>query len=217
MKKLVQGLLAQLILIGLWSAQANATVISVIQSTSVNYSENTLVLKGRNFGANPTVVFGNQALATQSASGTQIVAKFRVEAPATSFAPGTYVVVAQFTNRVPALFTATVGTAGPPGMIGPQGIQGPPGVQGEPGPPGPAGAIGQAGAPGETGPMGLQGPPGADGAPGETGATGLQGPPGPPGSPGEGAAVNPLQVALLKWAPSVGVTSAALQPCCTRF
>jgi hypothetical protein len=94
MKKLVQNLLAPLILIGLWSAQAQATVIPAIQSASVNYSGNTLVLKGRNFGANPTVVFGNQALATQSASGTQIVAKFAVDAPALSYAPGTYVVVA---------------------------------------------------------------------------------------------------------------------------
>jgi hypothetical protein len=72
---------AQLILIGLWTAQARAAVIPVIQNTSVNYSGNTLVLKGRNFGSNPTIVLDNQALATLSASGTPFVAKLRVEAP----------------------------------------------------------------------------------------------------------------------------------------
>src|ERR1700675_513820 len=57
---------------------------------------------------------------------------------------------------------------------------------------------------GDTGPQGLLGPAGPAGPQGRQGPPGLQGVPGPAGP--AGSAINPLQVALLKWAPYSGVS-----------
>jgi hypothetical protein len=57
---------------------------------------------------------------------------------------------------------------------------------------------------GAVGPQGPQGQPGTPGRVGPQGPPGLAGPTGPPGL--SGLAINPLQVALLKWAPYSGLT-----------
>src|ERR1700735_2220259 len=57
---------------------------------------------------------------------------------------------------------------------------------------------------GAVGPQGPQGLQGSQGPPGTQGRSGAQGPAGPAGW--AGPAINPLQVALLKWAPYPGLT-----------
>jgi len=84
-----------------------------------------------------------------------------------------------------------IGPTGPQGPSGPAGSQGAQGIQGLPGPEGAAGAAGPPGPQGDTGPGGAAGPPGSAGPAGPTGPQGATGP--------AGAALNPLQLATLRW------------------
>ena len=152
--------------------------LPVILSTAVDTSNGVIVIKGQNLASNPTVMLGAARFVTQSASGTQIVAAFPPGMPLTSFTPGTYFLVLTYSNRLPSVFTVSLGTAGSPGPMGPAGPagatgpSGPIGLIGPGGPPGPAGPQGQAGA------AGPQGPRGEAGVAGAPGATGPQGPAG---------------------------------------
>jgi Collagen triple helix repeat (20 copies) len=156
----------------LWLGLAAPLVhaVAVVNSATVDYTSNTLTIKGTGFGSNPVETLGIVALKTQSSTSTQIVASFPPNALPSSFIPGSYFLTISFSNVLPTIFDVAMGAIGPQGPIGPSG---------QPGAPGP---------PGLFGPQGPQGP------------TGPQGPAGPPGPPGTLAGnVNPLQVALLRW------------------
>jgi hypothetical protein len=123
----------------------NANAIPLISSSTVDYANNTLIINGSGFGANPRATLANTTLTTQSASTTKIVAAFPASAPASSFASGSYGLVVTFSNTIPALFDVALGAIGPPGPIGPQGQPGAPGAAGPMGPPGPPGPAGPQG------------------------------------------------------------------------
>ena len=165
----------------------------IVNSAQANLATNTIAIFGRNFGKQPPEVKLDAAiLVVTSFSPTTIQANLPLGLP-----PGSYhliVVAGRGSPRV-GLLDVTIGNTGPEGPQGPQGAQGPQGVAGAVGPVGP---VGPGGPKGSAGPSGPAGPQGARGIPG------IQGQPGPAGP--AGLAINPLQVALLKWAPYSGVT-----------
>ena len=126
---------------------------AVINSAVVNYTAQTLTIKGTGFGEEPKVSVGTVALTISSSSVDSIIAVFPAASPPSSFAPGDYRLTVVF-KEPPQPGTASVTL----GAVGPQG------------PPGAAGPVGPTGATGATGPVGPQGP---------TGARGEQGPIGP--------------------------------------
>ncbi len=174
----------------------------IINSAQANLLTNTIAISGRNFGnQQPVVNLDATSLVVTSFSPTAIQANL----PA-GLAPGSYHLVVGSGREFPrfGLLDVTIGSVGPGGPQGPAGPAGPQGSQGPQGSPGPQGVAGSAG---PVGPAGAQGPPGPSGPPGPQGAKGIPGAQGPPGSAGPaGLAINPLQVALLKWAPYSGVT-----------
>ena len=125
--------------------------IAVVNSATVDYTSNTLTIKGTGFGSNAVATLGIVALKTQSSSSTQIVASFPPTAPPAGFIPGSYFLTITFSNVLPAIFDVAMGAIGPQGPIGPPGQQGPSGAAGMPGAPG---------LQGPAGPQGPQGPPG---------------------------------------------------------
>ncbi|MBV9265545.1 MAG: collagen-like protein [Acidobacteriaceae bacterium] len=153
-----------------------------ITNVDVNYAANTLTITGSNLlGFYGTGVFSvslpDANLTVQSDSPSQLVAAFPAGQPASSFAPGDYLLTVRFKTKSGAAdsaadhegkFTVTLGAVGPQGPIGAAG------------PAGPIGPVGPVGATGLTGPAGATGPVGP------TGATGPQGPQGPQGLPGSG-------------------------------
>ncbi|MGD1093702.1 MAG: IPT/TIG domain-containing protein [Bryobacteraceae bacterium] len=129
----------------------------VIDAASVNYGTSRLTISGSNFGtgSSPTVSLGTVAMVVQSYSATSVVAAFPSGSPLSSFAPGSYLLTAQFQvpGRSPTFasetFDVTLGTAGPQGPAGATGSQGPTGATGSRGP---AGATGSQGPQGSIGP-----------------------------------------------------------------
>ena len=162
-------------------AAMEAQITAFVQSTSVNYTANTITITGTGFGSSPAVKVGTLALTTSSSSSTKIVAAFPAASPPSSLTPGTYRVSINFYfPELPATSEVTLGTQGPAGQAGPAGA------------PGAAGAPGPAGAPGA---QGAPGPAGASGAPGAPGQTGSQGPAGAQGPAGP----NTVAIAQLRW------------------
>jgi hypothetical protein len=195
----LRAILAATLLFAAFGDAAHATGVPVVISTSVDATHNTLTINGQNFGANAIITLGSIKFTTVSSTGTKILGNFPTASPASSFTPGTYFLTLQFTNQLPSIFTAVIGTAGaqgPQGSPGPQGQPGPSGAtgaQGAMGLPGPAGATGAPGPMGPFGPAGAtgaMGPAGAAGAIGPAGAPGAQGATGPQGPPGSGGAAN---------------------------
>jgi hypothetical protein len=157
--------------------------VPIVYGATEDSNSNTLTLTGVNFGPSPTVTLGGVLpLTVQSSSGTQIVANV----PA-ALAPGSYLIVAKFSNFTVAVFEATIGNVGPRGPQGPAGQAGAAGAPGSPGPAGPAGAMGP------VGPAGPQGAAGLAGAQGPQGSQGPQGPPGPQGPAGSAGGGTEIQ------------------------
>lgn len=153
-------------------SSAEAAGLPLVVSTTVNYTNKTLVITGQNFGSSANVTLDSIYFPTKSSGSNQIVASFPNAEPPSSFAPGTYFLTVTFRNQPSTFFTVEIGATGPAGAQGPAGPQG---AIGATGPVGPAGAAGAMGPVGMTGPQGPIGPMGATGATGPTGATGLQG------------------------------------------
>jgi hypothetical protein len=180
----------------------------LVTAAFVNTDDETVTLRGLNFGRRALVVFcETERMRVLESSPTEVVVRFPSEVP-----DGTYLFTVARGNGDSERGTFYVtklsggsggsgeaGPQGPPGPAGPQGPQGPAGADGATGPAGPQGpqgaagangADGQPGAQGPAGPAGPQGPPGpagangADGQPGAPGAPGLPGPQGPQGVPG---------------------------------
>ena len=157
--------------------------LAAINSATVDYTTNTLIIKGTGFGSNPHATVSSVTLNIQSSNATQIVAAFPNNALPASFVPGTYFLTITFGNALPAIFEVALGAIGPQGPIGPPGQQG---------------ATGPAGSQGPSGPPGMNGMPGTPGLQGPQGPAGSPGPPGAPAS----SAPNPLQIALQHWYPA---------------
>ena len=117
---------------GLACAPAHAAGLPVIVSTTVDYTQNTVTIKGQNFGVSPNVTLDTMTLRTATSSSSQIVADFPTGIPASSFTPGTYFLAVTYKNQLPSLFTVDVGANGAPGPQGPTGATGPAGPQGAP-------------------------------------------------------------------------------------
>jgi hypothetical protein len=177
------------------------TSTPLVLSATVNRNDETVTLKGLNFGKTAPAVFcETYPLTVLSATDTELVVYFPAAVP-----DGTYLVTVArgngqgqrgvffVTTQTPKEVTGPAGPAGPQGEVGPAG---PPGPQGETGAVGPQGATGAAGpqglkgdqgltgATGEAGAVGPAGPAGAAGATGPAGATGSAGPAGPAGATG---------------------------------
>src|SRR6266849_3823631 len=135
----IRSLVPAFALLGLAQAgsqSARAQLIPIINSTTVNYGNNTLTIAGTGFGLSPTIKLGSVTLTAQTATATQIVAAFPTASPPSGFLPGTYFLNITFSNRLIAIFTLAIGTAGPQGPMGPQGFPGDPGATGSQGPAG---------------------------------------------------------------------------------
>ena len=169
----------------------------VVTAAFVDVANETVTLKGSNFGKKPTVFCETQQMKVLRASNTEIVVQFPDEVK-----EGTYLfTVARGNHDVErgvffvskTLAGGGSGTPGPAGPAGPQGPAGPAGVAGADGPAGPVGPAGPAG------PVGPTGPAGAAGATGATGAAGSVGPAGPAGAPGAMGPAGPAGSAGTGW------------------
>jgi Collagen triple helix repeat (20 copies)/IPT/TIG domain len=127
----------------------NAQIFSIIRSTMVNTSTNTITISGSNFDVKvkPKVSLGAATLTVSSFTSTTIVASL-----GTVTAPGTYLLTVS-SGPMLAAADVTLGAVGPPGQVGAPGT---PGAQGSPGTPGTPGAAGPTGPQGQTGPAGGQ-------------------------------------------------------------
>ncbi len=132
----------------------------VVDSGTINYSTNQIMLTGSGFQPNktkPTVAFNGSALTVSTFSNTQVTATLP-----TGLAPGTFDLTVANSQGNSVNFNMTYGATG---------AQGPAGPAGPTGPQGPAGLSGPTGATGTTGPRGLTGAPGAPGPAGTNGAS----------------------------------------------
>jgi hypothetical protein len=123
----IGGVIASLAVI---SAPAQAAGFPIIVSATVDYSHNTLTIRGENFGGSPTVTLDSMTFPTMGSASNQIVADFPNSSPPSSFAPGTYFLTLRFKNQFPTIFTVDIGAIGPQGAQGVAGPAGPPGPQG---------------------------------------------------------------------------------------
>lgn len=154
-----------------------------INSVSTDFIISEITIQGQNFdsGSSPTVALGNAALVVSSFTDTQIVAGLPP-----GILDGDYLLIVSVgvAKKDTAVWSLTIGAAGPMGPTGAQGEPGPAGATGPQGEPGPTGATGSQGVPGPTGATGPEGPEGTQGEQGLTGATGPAGPEGPQGPAG---------------------------------
>jgi hypothetical protein len=174
---------------GLLTSPAQAAGLPLVISATVDYSQKTLNINGQNFGSSSSVSLNSITFPTLSSASSQIVAKFPDGAPPSSFVPGTYFLMIQSRNQLPAIFTVDIGANGAPGPAGPQGPSGLQGVPGTPGPQGLVGSMGPSGATGAVGATGATGSTGLAGTQGFKGDTGAQGPKGDTGPSGTGAGI----------------------------
>lgn len=181
---------AAVLLIGTSSAQGQARNAPakvpkqlVITSATVDRNNDTVTLRGLNFGDQPPYVYCEATRMSVLAAGDE---ELLVAFPASAL-NGTYLfTVVRGTSSVERdTFHVTtmpeVIAAGPEGPMGPQGPQGPAGADGAPGATGAQGPAGPSGPSGPQGAQGASGPQGAQGLQGPQGLTGLQGPQGAPG------------------------------------
>ena len=98
----------------------------VIASATLNFANNTITISGSNFRPDPVVRFGTVDLSVVSSTPSQIVAAFPAGSPASSLAPGTYLlsVRSKQVGAAATNFEVTIGASGP---VGPQGPPGPTG------------------------------------------------------------------------------------------
>jgi hypothetical protein len=143
----------------------------VVTSATVDRENETVTLRGFNFGSRkPYVYCETQLMKVQRTSDEEIVVEF----PASEIEDGTYlftvirnsVLPSRGTFYVTTIAAASGGGTGTEGPAGPQGPAGPAGADGTQGSEGPAGPAGAAGAQGPQGPQGPEGPAGANGVSG---------------------------------------------------
>ena len=158
-----------------------------IQSATVDYAKQVILINGHKFKAHPRVILDDQSLTV-----IESTEKF-IEAKLPSIEPGTYRLAVMnarsryypvwakdtldLTISIPEPMSAkgSLIEPGPQGSRGEKGLAGDRGPQGEPGLPGARGPQGQ---PGEKGSQGTQGPVGSkgeSGLPGEPGLPGISG------------------------------------------
>ena len=132
----------------------------VVNSGTINYSTNQIMLAGSGFEPNktkPTVAFNGSTLTVSTFSNTQVTATLP-----TGLASGTFDLTVTNSQGNSVNFNMTYGATG---------AQGPAGPVGPTGPQGPAGLSGATGATGASGPRGLTGAPGAPGPAGTNGTS----------------------------------------------
>ena len=158
----------------------------VILSATANRANETLTIRGLNFGRHaPLVLCELHYMTVIGATESEVVVLLPAALP-----DGTYLlsVVRGWSTHERDVFHMAVQTptiiTGPEGPAGPVGAPGPQGEPGVAGPPGPTGATGPVGPQGPAGPNGPQGSTGATGAQGDAGAQGAVGPQGEPGPQG---------------------------------
>lgn len=168
----VRNLLRLLVVMLVVATSVLAMAQGVIDSATINYSDNRITIVGRNFsptGKAPTVYISTDKLALVSFTNTEIVATLP------KLAAGSYVLEVVNTSSDVYTFDVAYGAVGPQGPVGPEGPKGPTGPQGPAGPAGPQGATGPQGPAGPTGAQGPQGPAGPTGPQGVAGPAGPQG------------------------------------------
>jgi hypothetical protein len=155
-----------------------------ILAAGVDFTNELIIVSGRNFGTAPQVTLNGVPLQVDPPASETLL---MVSLPGVGDAPaGAYrLTVRGDRPKDVDDFELTIGAVGPRGEIGPEG---PAGAPGEPGPPGQMGPEGPPGPIGETGP---QGPPGDVGPVGPKGDAGPAGPEGPKGDQGNDGAVGP--------------------------
>ncbi len=132
----------------------------VVDSGTINYSTNQIMLTGSGFEPNktkPTIAFNGSTLTVSTFSNTQVTATLP-----TGLTPGTLDLTVTNSQGNSVVFNMTYGATGPQGPAGPAGPTGPQG---------PAGLSGAIGATGASGPRGLTGAPGAPGPAGTNGSS----------------------------------------------
>ena len=120
----------------------------VVTAAFVDVANETVTLKGSNFGKKPTVFCETQQMQVLHASSTEVVVRFPDEVR-----EGTYLFTVARGNHdlergvfyVSKTLAGGSGTPGPAGPAGPQGPAGPAGAAGAEGPAGPVGPAGPAG------------------------------------------------------------------------
>jgi Collagen triple helix repeat (20 copies)/IPT/TIG domain len=138
-------------------AVASSTAAEVIDSATINYTNNRVTIFGSSFspvGKAPSVYIGTTKLALVSFNTAEIIATLP------KLAAGSYNLTVVNSIGASYTFDLTYGAAGPQGPVGPQGIVGPMGPQGPKGDAGATGAQGLPGPAGTQGPIGLTGPAG---------------------------------------------------------
>ena len=191
----VAAFVAAILVIGASDAHAQAREPQQVQkqlvilSATVDRANDTVTLKGMNFGPRrPYVYCETYPMTLLSATDDELI----VSVP-TSSLNGTYLFTVIRGNSIldrdefyvtttpPVIVEGREGPMGPAGPAGPPGTKGDTGAQG---PKGDTGAQGPKGDTGATGPQGAQGPQGATGAQGPVGPQGPQGLQGPQGFAG---------------------------------
>jgi hypothetical protein len=191
----------------------------VIYSVSADRTNESLTIRGANFGSAPAHVFCETSMMTVlNWTSSEIV----VSLPA-ALAEGSYLLTVVTGKGQPdrdvfnfSIAKNSAPVPGPQGPQGPAGQDGAPGPQGETGatgPQGPQGPAGPQGAKGDAGPQGPAGPQGAKGdigATGAAGAAGAQGPQGPQGPQGLQGFQGPQGDPGVSGYSSVGTTTSAI-------
>ena len=171
----------------------------VVLAAFVDVEDQTVTLRGLNFGKKaPTVFCETERMKVLKSSDTEVVVRFP-----NAVDDGSYLFTVARGNldlERGAFYVAKVtsvagGGSAERGAPGPEGPQGPAGPQGATGPQGPAGPAGATGPAGPAGAAGAAGPAGAAGAVGPTGPMGPQGVPGTSGAPGLPGAQGPAGLA----------------------
>jgi hypothetical protein len=186
-RTIILGILLALVAAFPVTAQTKSVVI---YSVSADRTNDSLTIRGVNFGSTPAHVFCETSMMTVlNWTASEIVVSLPAALPDGSYLLTVVTGKGQSDRDVFhfSLAKAAASVPGPQGPQGPAGQDGAQGPQGETGPAGPQGPQGPAGPRGEVGPVGPAGPQGSKGdigATGAAGAAGAQGPQGPQGLQG---------------------------------
>jgi hypothetical protein len=82
-----------------------------VASATLDYSHNTMSIKGQNFGKSPSFSWGSLTFVTGRATSEAIAADFPHGQASLSFAVGKYYLTLRFADQFPAIFAVDLGSA----------------------------------------------------------------------------------------------------------